>query len=127
MPHIPIKFKSDKEIEEELKVGFKVRRHNPLDFENQYVCWVCSNLIQPKCNLGVTPHPCDLDCPIVVFDKKIGDLCEQYEEAKCKKGYYVSGIPMHCPDYDGPKPEVKYFSGFVMINFGKRKTEPENK
>jgi hypothetical protein len=128
MPHIPVKFKSDKEIEnEETGTEIKVRRHNPFDFENQYICDFCPNMIQPKCNLGVPYskenaflgcYPCVKDCSIVINEKRVGDLCDFYEEAKCKKGYPVSIEPMNCPEYDGPKPHVINLGWAVLINYG---------
>ena len=121
MPIIPVKFKSDKEIEEEVSTNpfeAKVRKHNTLDFENQVVCYYCSNVIMPKCKLGITEYPCAPDCLIVVKEKKIQESCEHYEELSCKKGYYASGIPMSCPDYNGPKPHVEYHGRFVLISYG---------
>ena len=124
---MPVKFKSDKEIEKESRgTDVKVRRHNPMDFENEVVCYFCSNVIWPKCKLGVTEHPCALDCEIVVKEKKIDEFCRYYERLDCKKGYYASGMPMHCPDYDGPKPHVAYLGSLVLINYGGKEKVEKN-
>lgn len=138
MPHIPVKFKSDKEIEKESRTNIfdvKVRRHNPMDFEHQYNCWECTNYIKPECNLGVPYskenafigcYPCVNDCPIVVNAKRVGDLCDFYEEAKCRKGYPVAGLPMDCSEYNGPKPHVMYLGGAVLISYGSKEKIEKN-
>lgn len=126
MPVVPIKFKSDKEIEDGENFGdFKRRRHDPLDFEHWYDCYQCSKIIKPKCKLGIPYYeenavfgcyPCVLDCIVLVKEKVVGDLCKHYQVAKCKEGFPVSGIPMNCPVYDGPKPKVEYLNGMVIIS-----------
>ncbi|OGI12232.1 hypothetical protein A3K64_02800 [Candidatus Micrarchaeota archaeon RBG_16_36_9] len=127
MPYKHVKLKSDKEIEkEETGIEIKVRRHNPLDLENEVVCYYCSNVIWPKCNLGVTDHPCALDCEIVVKEKKIDESCRYYERLDCKKGYYATGMPMHCPDYNGPKPHVINLGWAFLINYGGKEKFEKN-
>lgn len=143
MPIVPIKFKSDKEIEKELKpIEVKVRRFSgdPLDFLEKVPCLECSKYIEPECKLGVPYskdnafygcYPCVRDCPIVVHEKKVGDLCDHYVSAKCKDGYYVSLLPTACPGYDGPEIPKTTWEIFTLKKDEKLskadESKPENK
>lgn len=112
MPIKTAKFKSDKEIEDELRnprlFAGKVRRYDPLDHDNRRDCYLCSNLIRPSCKVGFPNTfglpPCGLQCPIYLYEKTAFEYCDHYEPPKCKEGFPVSATPMSCPKYDGPKP-----------------------